>query len=291
MAGTVGEVAFEDGVDGGKKWSIAGVEGVVGVGRNGAVEGHQVAGSESRAEDDVGDGEEAPLGVKVELAARVVLAVNGAVERPDGVVGFAGLGGCPDKDGLGEPVALQVGAKKVLGVEGEGHENRCGDDGADGALGCDGGGCDGGDLVLVAVVGDAKAGAFRRVAIAEIGIVGDPPQVMEDCFVVGDAGGGGWSCSRRRQRRPARWPWRSLSGDGRGKRGERRRRGRRGSGRGVRRGPLRPACAFGWGHARPRRGRHAKQGTGKSGGTQRAWCGTRGRNRCGRCDGRIRSCR
>jgi len=75
-------------------------------------------------------------------------------------------------------------------VEGEGEDDGGGDDGADGALGCDGRSSDGELLVPVAVAGDAEAGALRRLAVAAVGLVGDTPQVVEDLLVAWDAGGG-----------------------------------------------------------------------------------------------------
>ena len=112
------------------------------------------------------------------------------MELPEGVVGLAGLGKRPDEDGIEEPVSMQVGSEEVLGVGGEGEEDRSGDGRADGALGGDGGGRNGGGFVLVAVSGDAEAGAFRRLFVAAGVLVGDPPQVVEYFLVSGDEGGG-----------------------------------------------------------------------------------------------------
>ena len=69
VVGAVGGVAAEDGGDGGEKVGVAGFEGVVDIGGDGAVEGHEVDGVERRAQSDIGDGEESRLGVKVEAAA------------------------------------------------------------------------------------------------------------------------------------------------------------------------------------------------------------------------------
>jgi len=177
-------------VHGREEGGVAGVEGVVDVRGDCAVEGHEVDGVKGGAQGDVEDGEEAGLGVKVKVAARVVLTVHSAVEGPHGVVRLAGLGRRPDVHGLGGAVALEVGAEEVLGVEGEGEDDGIGDDGADGALGCDGGSGDGGLLVPIAVAGDAEAGALRRLAVAAVGIVRDAPEVVEDLLVVRDAVGG-----------------------------------------------------------------------------------------------------
>jgi len=124
------------------------------------------------------------------VAARVVLTVHSAVEGPHGVVRLAGLGRRPDVHGLGEAVALELGAEEVFGVKGEREDDGGGNDGADGVLGCDGRSGDGGLLVPVAVAGDAEAGALRRLAVAAVGHVGDAPQVVEDLPVGGDTGGG-----------------------------------------------------------------------------------------------------
>jgi len=75
-------------------------------------------------------------------------------------------------------------------VQGEGEYDGGSDDGADGALGRDGGGGYGVVLVPVAVAGDAEAGAFRRLAVAAVGLVGDAPQVVRDLLIGGVAGGG-----------------------------------------------------------------------------------------------------
>ena len=62
--------------------------------------------------DDAGDGEVAGLGRKVEVAARVDFAVDGAGEGPHVVIGLAGFGRDADIDGLEQQVGLQLGAEE-----------------------------------------------------------------------------------------------------------------------------------------------------------------------------------
>jgi len=80
---------------------------------------------------------------------------------------------------------LEVGAWEVLGVQGEGEDDEGGDDGTNGALGRERRSGDGVVLLPVAVAGDAEAGAFRRLAVAAVGLVGDAPQVLRDLLVDG----------------------------------------------------------------------------------------------------------
>jgi len=60
----IGRVGFEDVVDGREEGSVAGVERVVEVRGDGAVEAHEVDGIKGGAQDDVGDGEETGLRIK-----------------------------------------------------------------------------------------------------------------------------------------------------------------------------------------------------------------------------------
>ena len=190
VVGAVGVVGVDDAADGGEEGRVAGVEGVVDVGGDGAVLGDEVDRVKGRAEGDVRDGQEAGLRVEVEVAAGVVLAVDGAVEAPDRDGGLAGFRQRPDVDGVGEEVGLPVGAEEVFGVDGEVEDDGGGDDRADGSLGRDGGRGDGVGLVPVLVSGDAVAGALRGLAVATVGIVRDAPQVVEDLRGGRDGAGG-----------------------------------------------------------------------------------------------------
>jgi len=181
VVGFVGVVRGQDGGEGAEEGGRAGVESVVDVGGDDALEGGEVDGVEGRAEGDVGDGEEAGLGVEVE-----VTAVHGTVEGPDRAVGVTGFGWGPDVDGFGKDVRLEVGAQEVFGVDGEAEDDGGGDDGADGALRREGTGCHGGVFVLVLVASDAEAGALRGLAVAAVGFVGHAPEVVEDLLVAGD---------------------------------------------------------------------------------------------------------
>jgi len=163
-----------------------GGEGVVDVGAEGAWAGDEVNGVKGGAVDDAGDDEVAGLGRKVEVAARVVFAVDGAGEGPHVVFGLAGFGRDADIDGLGQQVGLQVGAEEVLRVDIEVEDGGGGHDGADGALRGYGGGGHVGAFVPVAVACDAEAGTFGWLAVAAVGLVGDSPDEGEDLFSVRD---------------------------------------------------------------------------------------------------------
>jgi len=186
VVGLVGVVEGQDGGEGAEIGKRSGVEGVVDVGGDDALERGEVDSIEGRAESNAEDGEDAGLGVKVELAVGVVLAVHGSVEGPHRAVGVASLGRSPDVDGLGEGVGLEVGAQKVFCVDGESKDDGGGDDGADGAFGGDGAGCDGGVFVPVVVAGDAEVGALGGFAFTAVGFVGHAPEVVEDLIVARD---------------------------------------------------------------------------------------------------------